>query len=135
MKKLILLLGGLLMIGCNLPTSPTGPIEQNPPNVILEPRGDVHLKVGESQIFTAEGIIDGYEYKWSHLRPESNVDTYVKFENISPNQVKITALKITRECSWVGACFETPVLLWVYLSKNNVSYGRNNETRIYIKSL
>jgi len=48
-------------------------------------------------------------------------------------QVRITALKITRECSWIGACFETPVRLWVYLTKNNVAYGRNNEASIYIK--
>ncbi len=133
LKKLIPLLIVLVIIGCNSPTAPShGPVEPNPPNVILEPRGDVHLKVGESQIFTAGGIIDGYEYKWSHLRPDSNDGKYIKFENLSPNQVRITALKITRECFVV--CLDTPVSVWVYLSKDNVSYGRNNEARIYIKS-
>lgn len=122
------------MVGCNSPIAPShGPVEPNPPNVILEPRGDVHLKVGESQIFTASGIVDGYEYSWSHLRPDSNDGKYIKFENISPNQVRITAIKITRECSWIGVCFETPVLLWVYLTKDNVAYGHNNEARIFIK--
>lgn len=133
MKKLIPY-AVLLMVGCNSPTAPShGPVEPNPPNVILEPRGDVYLKVRESKIFTASGIVEGYEYRWSHLRPDSRVEEYVKFENISSDQVRITALKITRECSWIGACFETPVLLWVYLTKDNVAYGRNNEARIYVK--
>lgn len=134
MSKIIPLLAVLLMTGCNSPTAPShGPIEQDPPNVTLEPRGDVHLKIGESQIFTASGIIDGYEYRWSHLRPDSNASNYVRFENISPNQVRVTALKVTRECSWAGICFETPVEIWAYLSKDNVSYGRNNRAQIYIK--
>ncbi|MDP3696930.1 MAG: hypothetical protein Q8R55_02750 [Candidatus Taylorbacteria bacterium] len=134
LKKSSICLVALLLVSCDSPTSPShGLVEPNPPNVILEPRGDVHLKVGESQIFTASGIIDGYEYSWSHLRPESNVGKYVKFENLSPNQVKVTALKVTRECSWVGFCFETPVHIWVYLTKDNVAYGRNNRADIYIK--
>lgn len=134
MRNSLYILGVLLMVACNSPTAPShGSVEKNPPNVTLEPRGDVHLKVGESQIFTASGIIDGYEYSWGHLRPDSNDGKYIQFENLSPNQVKVTALKVTRECSWVGYCFETPVHIWVYLVKDNVAYGRNNRADIYIK--
>ena len=135
LKKIVLCLAVLSLIGCNSPTAPShGPVESNSPNPILEPRGDIHLKRGESQIFTASGIVDGYEYRWSHLRPDSDDSKYIKFENISPNQVRVTALKVTRECSWAGICFETPVHLWVYLIKNHVAYGRNNRADIYIKA-
>lgn len=86
LKKSSVFLVALLLVGCNSPTAPShGPVEPNPPNVILEPRGNVHLKVGESQVFTASGIVDGYEYSWSHLRPDSNDGNYIKFENLSPN--------------------------------------------------
>lgn len=134
MKRLIPCLTILLMVGCDSPTAPShGPVDKNPPDAILEPRGDINMRTGESKIFTVHGIVDGYEYSWSGpYRPDSNKE-YGKIEIISPEQVRFTALRITRECDFLGICIDTPVYLWVYLTKNNVAYGRNNEARIHIQ--
>ncbi len=92
------------------------------------------MLVGESKVFTAAGIFGGYEYSWSHFRPDSNEDLYSKVESLSPDQVKFTALKETRECHFIGGCIETPVYLVVYLldHKGLHSGGQTNTAAIHI---
>lgn len=117
MKKILVLSLSLLLVSCSNPMAP------DRVEAVLEPNGNIYMKVGESKLFTAHGIIYGYEYSWSHWRPNSNEDLYSKVEQISADQVRFTALRGTRECNFLGICIDTLVALVVYLLDGKGLHG------------
>lgn len=112
---LIFVVSIVSLVACN------GSLTQPSPNVgvLLDPRGDIHIKLGEEKIFTATGygMIGGDRYKWSLYTPNTMADKYCRMEILGENIVKITALRITNN----------PCGLRVYISRDGVSYGNRTE--------
>ncbi|OGM99842.1 MAG: hypothetical protein A3B91_03060 [Candidatus Yanofskybacteria bacterium RIFCSPHIGHO2_02_FULL_41_29] len=112
---LIFVVSAVYLAACN-----GSPVQPSPNvGVLLDPRGDVFMKLGEEKIFTATayGMTSGDRYSWTLYIPNTMVDKYCRMEILEENIVKITALKITNN----------PCGLRVYVSRDGVSYGKRTE--------